>query len=523
MGNDLEIIKKIEEKLGMVLKQSELKHILELGQWGYSIDKKGNIIGLNLCGLTNVDISLLRDLTNLTHLVLNSNNIRDISPLSRLTNLMDLRLGNNKISDLSPLKQLKKLKRLDLQDNKISQLPTELVQLGMEINWYYDYYGRGISLKGNPLEIPPVEIVKQGAFAVLNYFKELGKESVQLLHSKLLIVGNGEVGKTTLMKKLQNNNFQVDVGKEETTHGINILRWELQCPFADGDIADVKINFWDFGGQDIYHATHQFFLTKRSLYLFVWEARKEEETRSFDYWLNIIKLLSDESPVIVVMNKADIRCKHVDEASFKDKFQNIVTFLQVSCVTGQGIKELTEQIRSTLANMEYLRDKLPKAWTDIRDDLKKEKKNYISLEEYFAICKKHGLNEERAEFLSDYLHDLGVILHYRHDKLLENTVILNPEWATEAVYKLIDTRKIFENKGRFRFDDLKTYWNLSRFPREKHAQLVRLMEKFELCFPITGSDIHIVPELLPANRPSLDLEKYKKPENIHFEYLYDFM
>jgi len=134
--------------------------------------------------------------------------------------------------------------------------------------------------------------------------------------------------------------------------------------------------------------------------------------------------------------------------------------------------------------MDHLQDTLPGVWLKIRDHLKNEKKDYISLEEYFSICKSYHLPEERAEYLGSYLHDLGVILHYRHDKLLENTVILNPEWATEAVYKLIDTRQILENKGRFNFADLKTYWDKTRFPRHKHAELVRLMEKFELCFPI---------------------------------------
>jgi GTPase SAR1 family protein len=239
--------------------------------------------------------------------------------------------------------------------------------------------------------------------------------------------------------------------------------------------------------------------------------------------LNIIKLLSADSPVIVVMNKYDLRSKFIDEASFKEKFTNIVTFLQVSCVTGKGIPDLTEQIRASLGNMHHLQDKLPEIWIKIRDHLKKEKKDYISLEEYFAICKVYNLNEEQAEFLSDYLHDLGVILHFRHDKLLENTVILDSEWATEAVYKLIDTREILENKGRFKFDDLKNYWDKTRFPRHKHAELVRLMEKFELCFPITGSDIHIVPELLPVERPGIDFEVYKEPGNLHFQYHYDFM
>jgi internalin A len=477
---------------------------------------------LGLGGNQIAELSPISPLTALTHLSIWGNQIAELSPISPLTALKRLDLNRNQIADLSPLIGLKNLQRLTLDNNKITRLPGELVEGGMEIKWKDDYKP-GIILENNPLESPPIEIVRQGTDSVRNYFKELKKETVRLLHAKLLIVGNGEVGKTTLMKKLKNNKFKVKIGKEPGTHGINIVPWELTCRFKQNHEDTVKINSWDIGGQDIYHATHQFFLTKRSLYLLVWEARKEEESRSFHYWLNIIKLLSANSPVIVVMNKADLRKKLIDEALFKEKFDNIVTFLQVSCVTGGGIPELTAEIRSCLGNMHHLQYTLPKVWLKIRDHLKKEKKDYISLEDYLSICKSYDLSEERAEFLSSYLHDLGVILHYRHDQLLENTVILEPEWATDAVYKLIDTRQIQDNKGRFNFADLKTYWDKTRFPRHKHAELVRLMEKFELCFPITGSDIHIVPELLPTERPGIDVQVYKAPGNLHFQYHYDFM
>jgi internalin A len=74
------------------------------------------------------------------------------------------------------------------------------LELGKDIKW--ESRGEGIFLEGNPLEIPPVEIVEQGNEAIRNYFNELKKEkTVRFLESKLLIVGNGEVGKTSLMKK----------------------------------------------------------------------------------------------------------------------------------------------------------------------------------------------------------------------------------------------------------------------------------------------------------------------------------
>lgn len=522
---EFENLKRLEERLGKKLEELPFnKNVLTHDS--YSCDEKGNIISLNLWHAGIADISFLRDFPRLKYLNLRSNQITDLSPLQHLNNLTQLDLANNQITDLSPLLPLEKLNHLDVRDNKISRLAEAWTNRDMKMKWVADF-SRGLFLEGNPLEDLPVEIVQRGTAAVRNYFKEIKKrETVLLLHSKLLLVGSGAVGKTTLVKKLQDNNFTVIPGHESTTHGINIVPWELTCTFANRETHPVKIHFWDFGGQDILYTTHQFFLTKRSLYLFVWEARQEgQETASFEYWLNIIKLLSAGSPVIIVMNKADTRSLSIDEASLRQKFPFIRAFIQISCLTGKGIPELTELIRAGLSDMAHLQDRLPKTWLQIRDDLKEQKKDYISLAEYLAICEKRKLTRERAEFLSDYLHDLGVILHFRNEPLLADTVILNPEWATSAVYKIMDTLAIIDNKGRFQYDDLKTYWDPRVFPIEKHPQLLRLMEKFELCFPVLGAPqkIHIVPELLPAEQPILELEKYRGLASLRFEYHYEFM
>lgn len=542
----IEAIKQLEKLVKGKLKKAKFKDIGRLNS--YCLDDNGLITGLNLCYPDISDISFLsqpafthltylsivksqimdikpiQHLSQLSKLFLFENKITDISPLQDLSRLTELWLAFNQITDITPLKGLKNIRVATLMHNKISQLPLDITKWGKEIKWEYRRLGEeGIFFEDNPIESPPIEIVKQGENAVANYFNEMAAATeVLLLETKVLLVGHGEVGKTTLMKKLKDNAYVVHIGEECATHGINIETLKLECSFGPEEKHSVDIHLWDFGGQDIYHSTHQFFLTKRSLYLFVWEPRKEEETMSFVYWLNIIKLLGGQSPVIVVMNKSDIRLKAIDEGSFKKEFPNIIHFIDVSCFNGQNILKLTELICQTLSSMPHLKDRLPKVWKDIRNHLKGLNINYINLKEYFDICMGYGLDKNRALFLSDYLHDLGVILHFSQDKILQDTVILNPEWATEAVYKLIDSQKIQADKGKFRFNDLKTYWDLQKYPLEKHHQLIRLMEKFELCFNFIDTHTYFIPELLSPERTPIASD-YDDPDTLRFEYRYEFI
>ena len=90
---------------------------------------------------------------------------------------------------------------------------------------------------------------------------------------------------------------------EISTEGFDITDWNVNISGLE-HTNNISIHLWDFGGQEIYHSTHQFFLTTRSIYLYVLETRRDESLDDFYYWLNIIKLLGGNNPVIVVVNKS---------------------------------------------------------------------------------------------------------------------------------------------------------------------------------------------------------------------------
>ena len=165
---------------------------------------------------------------------------------------------------------------------------------------------------------------------------------------------------------------------------------------------------------------------------------------------------------------------------------------------------------------------LPKTWTNVRLELERMiQQNYISFEEYLKICDKFGFSKRKDKLqLSAFLHDLGVCLHFQDDPVLKNTLIINPEWGTDAVYKVLDNDKVVSNLGKFTKFDLEKIWSEDSYAN-MHDELLHLMIKFRLCYKIPGKNKdYIAPQLLTVNKPKYDWDENK---NLHLRYTYRFM
>lgn len=121
--------------------------------------------------------------------------------------------------------------------------------------------------------------------------------------------------------------------------------------------------------------------------------------------------------------------------------------------------------------------------------------------------------------MSGYLHDLGVCLNFQNDPLLNKTVILKPEWGTDAVYKALDDEGVIENKGRFTHSDVARIWDESQYTN-MHMELLRLMINFKLCYTIKDGSEYIAPQLLTKNQPDY---RWDVGDNLIMRYTYEFM
>lgn len=477
------------------------------------INRLSSLKELHLFGIypSSTQISyLLSVLPHLTYLGIRWDNSYE-QLLNTLTNIQRLGIDLSRkelITIPGSITKLVNLTFLDLSNNQLTTIPDSITKL---VNL------TSLDLEGNPLENPPLEVCEQGIEAIREYFRQLKEAGEDTLYeAKLLIVGEGGAGKTTLARRIENPNCPLPA-PNETTEGIDIKTWH----FTLENGKNFQVNIWDFGGQEIYHATHQFFLTKRSLYFLVVDGR--ENNPNLPYWFHVIELLSDNSPLVIIKNEKYDYTVNISENQLKGRFENFQKSIECNFIDNRGLDRIKDSIAYYMKELPHIGSTLPKTWIRVRESLEQDKRNHITLSEYFNICDENGFKRQKdALQLSEYLHDIGVILHFQDDikSPLYKTVIIRPTWATESVYKVLRSEKVKQNLGRFTDGDLEDIWQDDEY-FSMRGELLDLMMKFKLCYQLPNEkNTYIAPQLLDYNEPEYE---WNSDDNIILRYHYDFM
>lgn len=485
------------------------------------------VLDLSELGLKVVP-EALRTARKVELVALFANEIRELPKwIGELSELKVIAADRNQIREVpQEICSLNKLVYLGLRNNGLETLPEGLDKLPLE----------HLHLGGNPgLGIPESILEGEDAGEILRYYYESRAEKGRaLLELKLLLVGRGKGGKTTLVKQLAGE--EPDAHESET-HSIAIRELGFECPRGH-----VRTRAWDFGGQEILHSTHQFFLTERSLYLLVLEPRTGFAQRDAEYWLKLIETQGGGSPVIVVMNFSRGRPWRVDEVRLRRKFPFIVDFMATDALYGEGIEELRGRIIDTVEERMYdVWMPFPERWRQIKDTVARMKGNFLTYNEYTNLCDSCGEKDAEAQGdLAGILHALGLALYFGKDPRLHDTRVLNPSWVTGGVYAVIRSPSVKENDGQLTESDMtrvlreaeaEKVIKASDYPVDTHGFILELMRAFQLCFaseeekgkPGEGAKPvrYLVPELLPEFEP--EMEEAWEEAAVRLRYRYEIL
>ena len=327
---------------------------------------------------------------------------------------------------------------------------------------------------------------------------------------RALFLGDTATGKTSLIRRLKGES--VIEAKEKLTQGIDISEWSVPE-------TSINAKLWDFGGKQMAHSTHQFFLRERCLYVVLLDATVKDQA---EYWLEHIKSFANSAPVLLVANKADQAKVFLDSDALSKKYTNIVGFHCLSCLSeNKEFKHAFEQFAEAFIQQLKALGTHDLMFTQNHfsalDKIREQSRHNALLdqEEFDNICTEYAIGEvglDKTAFLT-VLDDLGEIVHFDNLEWSE-AYVLNSRWITYGIYTLLYSDDIIRQNGVLRHADVARILQAEKvvdeqgrrvnFTKEKLRFVTDALKQFRLRYqlPIAGSFYAIV-DRFPKEQPNL--------------------
>ena len=346
-----------------------------------------------------------------------------------------------------------------------------------------------------------------------------------------------------------------------------------------GDDAEMYSIVWDFAGQPVYYATHPLFLTQRAVYLLVFDLSRGLHARAdptvkqgmysmildnqdcktnldyLDFWMTWVASIANQDenqqirldqspmnipPVFLVCTHADEPCGGADPFVLaREVFGSLETkpyknqlyqdvFVVDNTKSGSKaecseVKRLWEKVLAVAKELPQMKEDYPIKWLRFEEALQtkvKEGQKWISLKEARLIASKLCHIEDGQGFatLLNFLHDQRILIHFDSPPLLNDMVILDPQWLVDLFTSVITVKpgpyegeerelwRRLQTEGILEYKLLELVWDPLLIPKEIFPSLLEIMEKFSLLCTWRSSDAscgdqYLVPSMLMSHPP----------------------
>ena len=360
----------------------------------------------------------------------------------------------------------------------------------------------------------PAEVASQSNEHIISYLRAVSNSAVTVYRTKLMLVGYGAVGKTSLLRSLKK---EKQPEQSEATQGITIADWVITRKDGDSE-ANIQVSCWDFAGQEEYYVTHQLFLSERCIYLLVWNPRIEKQDK-VEYWLRSIQSKDKRAVVFVVASKMDeyfqfeqpakdgpeIDPARMDEGGLQDKFPEMsIRHFHVSnrphlLPAGRvdGVGKLRDAISTTAEQLGKI--VLPETWLKLESFIvgKRPEHRRVLLSSKLVKWAKEAaqLQGDSCQTAINTLHNWGSLLRYKINSITDLCVI-DPQWLSEVAKLLVSARQRVPELqfGVLTAEQLQRVWQ-DHVEEEDLLETLRLVQHFELSFELSDGS-QLVPSLL---------------------------
>ena len=162
---------------------------------------------------------------------------------------------------------------------------------------------------------------------------------------KVIVSGDGGVGKTSFLNRLINDSFNAST---KLTRGVDFYSKNIT-------VNGIEFNFimWDFAGQDQFKTLLNDFVSGSIAAVILFDLTRINTIENVYEWIKTLESLGN-LPILLIGTKNDLitpsDTQTIDNyiLDIVNEYENIITYLKISSKTGENIKNAFEILIGSL-------------------------------------------------------------------------------------------------------------------------------------------------------------------------------
>ena len=369
-----------------------------------------------------------------------------------------------------------------------------------------------MQLEGNPLSTASLPSSIQGDTRQLLEFMQSNLKVTRSsqVHAKVVFVGKGNSGKTTLLRSLQLVDTHGKIRKRHykelmsgniATDGVELSHWRVRSvpgQAVQGDkgganasaplntvekgVADrgasytaeqVHVHAYDFAGQSLYYSTHQYFMSPSSVYILVISLEEPVDHTYVDFWMEAIKNTGGKSVVFIVATKIDLYSGSVDDLkvemhSLMERlmrcYSNVVRLDVVNSVKGEGVKTMLDRLVHYICDSNWCKWTIPATTQCLITRLNiyraVHNRPTILWDDFEAAAASCGVRDTDLAHAVKFMCTTGVFLQMGSvftaaHRSYRSLMVLDIPWLTRLLCSVVTLQHRFVQNGLIRLSHMR--------------------------------------------------------------------
>ena len=241
--------------------------------------------------------------------------------------------------------------------------------------------------------------------------------SVRGNRQKIIFIGDVNVGKTTIINRIQGNDFEE---RYDATIGIDFC-----LKIIKHNNNEIKLQMWDTAGQEKYRGLIPSYIRNSSMIILVYDVTSKKSFENIPKWIDFIQSI-EKTKMVICGNKIDLNNNRVitdDMANeLKNKYMDMdILHFEVSAKNNSNMNDMFYEVVANLPIFDEYTDK-KKLMEELKKENKTEEKENDKNDNFIKVYNKKGeleISDKNKKTKNDENDNKNNQIHYNKSSTLD--------------------------------------------------------------------------------------------------------